>query len=920
MKAILFCIMLATGFGPSLLAGTTYAWKTAADGSWSEPANWGSVSACPGDDVTDKVDGNVAGTYTMTLDADVMVAMLKDMNNGIKTIDLGGKVLTVTGAGSNGLYLNHGYGPSSFGDMSYSSAAIFKNGTLTVGAVQLGYGNLNGRAVLDLSDVTFNSRISSWNLARVIVRDGSVWNPTGDTTIEAGTAAAYFKYPFLCVTGETSRVEAMSRDLTVGSEEGALFVRDGARATYRNVNVGTTAKSINCAVVIDDATLAVSNVLSLGTSEQVAAKGSRLVVAGPHGYVRAEGLALYENTGASVELTVPTAGFTDASGIARAPISAGVLSAVIRDEAAEDFGATQLKLTCATWANANPGAVVSLIRLDEPAADILQVLKSNVRWTDYSPEAIAAGLVPALAVSADGCGLVMTAPTPYYKPTFTVSTAVGQTTGAKTVKVLLQGYGYGSDSVTAVECTYADNADLVGAMTTNFLAGLAPVEGELPLGLDYQLQGAFAQHVRYWARVRVTNANSLFDDVLVEFRGDGQSETLKWGVAENGNWQDSSRWLLSSGAAASTWPGAEDAVDGNVAGNFTIRLQEDAAVSKWKDDKEGLRVLDLNGYALAVSGEGANGFYINQGASPSGPLDRAYSSATVVRDGTLTIGAIQLGFGNTSAKAMLDLSNVALTTRVSSWNNARMVLRDGSIWTVTRETMLESGVTGKDFSYPYLCVTGAASRVVADARDLTVGSVEGGLYLQDGAEASYKNVLVGTTAKSLGCLVSVEDSLLRVGTELRLGSADQLAAKGSRLVLAGRRARVEAATLTVCGKAGTSIEVTVPAGGFSDVDGAARAAIAADGLSFPSRDASDAETQLKIAMKDWMKAHPGESVDLIELKTADPSALETLKSLAVFSDVDPARYPGHAFLTVSADGTRLVLNAPALRGLMILFR
>ncbi|HPC49757.1 MAG TPA: hypothetical protein PL016_06470, partial [Kiritimatiellia bacterium] len=118
---------------------------------------------------------------------------------------------------------------------------------------------------------------------------------------------------------------------------------------------------------------------------------------------------------------------------------------------------------------------------------------------------------------------------------------------------------------------------------------------------------------------------------------------------------------------------------------------------------------------------------------------------------------------------------------------------------------------------------------------------------------------------------------------------------------------------------GATIALEIPAEGFADTNGTARAPIHLNALQFVARGAGLADfgaTTLEITARDWVKANPKQTIKLVELITPNAEALTKLKNAAVFTDTSDATSPT---LTVSEDGKVLYATAPVWPGFIMLF-
>ena len=223
-----------------------------------------------------------------------------------------------------------------------------------------------------------------------------------------------------------------------------------------------------------------------------------------------------------------------------------------------------------------------------------------------------------------------------------------------------------------------------------------------------------------------------------------------------------------------------------------------------------------------------------------------------------------------------------------------------------------------------IMVAGAGSLFDMKTYNLYVRGDNAVCEVLDGGRLVAGNLLVGGTNHLWGAgtvasdntQVRFDNGTAAISGNIELGWFHDMKCN-ARLELAGTNAAVVAqGTMLIHEKLASTLAFEVPKAGYNACP------LQVGNLAFvtkPDGNADYGATRLSLRIKEWKSAHPCESLDLVTLATPNAAALEQLKDYAVFEDVNPAKYAGHEFLTVSGDGRRLVLHAPEKSGVMLIF-
>lgn len=948
-SCVCFCLSAAL-----LLAGRSafaeeFYWNNAAGGSWDDPANWASKSGTATDypgydsvwDTIGKRKVNAPFTITLRKDEQCYTANVSELNNGTgyQTFDLGGHFLRISGQ----LYFA-GCGGSAGHNILPARGMEFKNGTvsITTSGFGLGYYNQNNPGTIIFSDcvVTGHCYIANGQ-STITVRDGSTWVVTKDTVFPTeGSTPMSVRNAYIAVTGETSSVQAPLYNLKLRHISTGYFLFDGTSACYTNVLVGDTERSTNVVMGIRNALLTVGDTLALG-SGLAGGTGSKLSVSGTTSCITAGTLKLYDGQGVVLDVTVPKDGF-GMSAASEPLFKLEALDIVAREAELPNSGDLSLALTCYEWVKAHPETTIPLVRLATADAVALQALADAVHWSDVPSALVEQGKGPTLAVSDDGTTLNLVSPAVNYKPSIEVTIEPGTATGTKVVKIHVFDYGFDATGITALNCEYADNPDFTDSVTTNLLQGLPPLSTAVPFDVSYVLAGGFVQYKGYYVRVTAVNeAGKSSDGQMKDFVGDAVAETLKWGsAATEGVWQDADNWAFADGSPAQTYPRGEDVISTiGSSGTRSVSLTEDAAFDRYSTAlTAGRLTFQMNGHALTANDvrttSDPNVFAINSGGTAKEDLETV-GAVLEFRNGTFyatnrfygtVYTGLMLGYCQASSHGTLVLDDHAVLNAAIKYmnNSSRIFVKGGSVLNELGRDLIMQGHTARNPN-PLLCVTGENSRVSFPDYTIRIRGFGGACYVQQGALLEAKTLDIGGTnfcsgigtdgvtgqIYSTNTHVHVENATLAVKQNLTIGWSND-AQCAPRLIMNGTGTTVRVGgTLKIHGGLAAALEYELPVGGFASDPLTANAL---ELVARPSGNTDYGATQIKLrGLKAWAKANPEASVNLLKLTEPNADGLAALKASAVL-DWDKLTSD---CLSVSADGTALILTAPPRPGLLM---
>lgn len=413
-----------------------------------------------------------------------------------------------------------------------------------------------------------------------------------------------------------------------------------------------------------------------------------------------------------------------------------------------------------------------------------------------------------------------------------------------------------------------------------------------------------------------------------------------WKSAVSGNWEDPSMW---SGGDGTDYPDDTSDTVSFPGGSYTVTLNDNCTVGSSSFSKSANVVIELGGHTLTVNQTTEERIYDSYTTTlwPS-----TYKTPTF-RNGTLTFtggkGFI-FGYNGNSNAGGFTLDNATSNLKHvynKIYGPPRIVLKNGAVWNVPTSLFYQyNQKAGFGDSHGFVLVTGEGTKLdfsnAANKNDYGVvfNYNEGGLFVQDGGEADFVHVGVGGSHRdgaqqnfSTNSFIEVSNATVSVSKSLILGGYYQGAFTehdkqfGPTVRVKGTSPSVTVGeNLYVYDGVAAKFEYHVPCEGW------ASAAIQAKTLTVATRNADYAysgTTTNMIWAFNWMTNHPNETVTLMELVNPNAAALADFAAHAVVADYDESVFKSEPSVTVSPDGTRLLLTAPRIKlppGLIIIFR
>ena len=367
-----------------------------------------------------------------------------------------------------------------------------------------------------------------------------------------------------------------------------------------------------------------------------------------------------------------------------------------------------------------------------------------------------------------------------------------------------------------------------------------------------------------------------------------------------------------------------------VAGDYTISATGDVVAKNMAVQGRNKTVathttLDMDGHAFTLSNTNNNMCIISGTAANTPSFDQQWGHLTLV-NGTFNIARITLAYTGTQEAGGLTVgAGATWNGYVSYWNNgSRVTVKDGARWNVGPAwygVNFAGQNASMNGSYGYLCVTGAQSRVVLDKGNMDIRGQHMGVYVLDGgAITGVRELYVGGDGKvsrvSDDTFLEIRNGTLSATTKIVVGTPlnDRCS---PRVTVGGADSYLlvndSAYTNTIYNGHGAKLEFDLSGGAFTNAAGELRAPIRLKNLAFVERDPTFTDygdTTVAVTGLDWMLAHGGEEIPLIELTVNTCSAaLETLAQGGVFPEINPTRFRTQPQLFVK-DGRKLMFRVP----------
>lgn len=370
-----------------------------------------------------------------------------------------------------------------------------------------------------------------------------------------------------------------------------------------------------------------------------------------------------------------------------------------------------------------------------------------------------------------------------------------------------------------------------------------------------------------------------------------------------------------------------DAAAGTTRIKFTDN-QELSTFRSFQSAKEGAPIawdFDLNGKTVTAIYTGESVF-MNGGNTCISQDDLGPSGSTmIIRNGTLDMkGSLAFGRADLAPGGFTVSAGAVLKGKMGSYfGSPRLKIEAGGTFTCSSGfAQGDANAESAKELYGYICVTGE-NAVATFAGDAALGGRRMRLYVLDGGSFTASSLTVGANGRSDDTRLIVDGGRLSVTVwGLGLGSNND-GCRNPRIVLgADPRTLVSVPYVSVVQGRNACLEWRVPRDGWTDGQGTARAPLqcvtggnsesSGQFLVKPLADGLTDEGGLKAAVRarDWMIAHPGETIDLLQAQKDSREALAAVCAAAVVEDFNPEEFEDEPVFSVSDDGRALRLTAP----------
>ena len=260
-----------------------------------------------------------------------------------------------------------------------------------------------------------------------------------------------------------------------------------------------------------------------------------------------------------------------------------------------------------------------------------------------------------------------------------------------------------------------------------------------------------------------------------------------------------------------------------------------------------------------------------------------------------------------------------------TYNTSKIVIKNGGVWNCPLSQCYQYNQKVANEKGGFVQVTGVDSQLNMTncSTDLTTvfNGNEGGLYVQDGAEANFNanveiggSYLTGVNQKfSTNSFIVVEDATVNIGKRLLFGGwwqwgyKEQKEQYGPTLSVKGKASVTVGDEIHVWDGVAAKFEYHPTSAGWKTAPVRAKSlSVAPRGEGMPY---SGTTTNL-IHAADWA-ALSGTAIPLLELTTANAEALAGFAAHSVVVDYDETLFPAPPTVGVSDDGKKLLLTAPA---------
>ncbi len=326
---------------------------------------------------------------------------------------------------------------------------------------------------------------------------------------------------------------------------------------------------------------------------------------------------------------------------------------------------------------------------------------------------------------------------------------------------------------------------------------------------------------------------------------------------------------------------------------------------------------DLGGHEIEAT-YGGDSVLMNGGDNCISQDDLGPSGSTMaIRNGTLALsGRLALGRKDLAPGGFIVSAGGVLKGKMGSYfGNPRLKIESGG--TFTCSSGFAQGDRDNESTkelYGYICVTGE-SAVATFAGDAALGGRHMRLYVLDGGSFTASSLTVGANGRSDDTRLIVDGGSVAIAGALTLGSAVEGCRNVQMILGSDARTLVSVKSGDVLQGRNARMEWRVPKDGWTDETGAARAPLQCTEGGFAvilQTEGLADEGGLKAVVKarDWMIAHPGETIELVRTTVESRDALTTVCAAAAVEDFNSDEFEDTPVFSVSDDGKALCLTAP----------
>ena len=401
-------------------------------------------------------------------------------------------------------------------------------------------------------------------------------------------------------------------------------------------------------------------------------------------------------------------------------------------------------------------------------------------------------------------------------------------------------------------------------------------------------------------------------------------------------YEDGNNWTMGFGAYVTDPPRTEKNYDcasfnklssAEVAGTTKIRFIENHTVTTFRnfmagsEGKPAVYDFDLNKTTLGVS-YGGESFLISGGGTCLSKDDLGPSDMTVVlRNGTVNMSG-KLAFGRTDQKAggVILTDGVQLSGKMGDYfGTPRFKIEKGATFTASTGFAQSDLATGAmTDAYGYICVTGENSSATFSS-DVKISGNHMRLMALDGGALTMNALALANKADSDDvCLIVDGGSIYSKDKNLSVGAQVDGSSNPRVIIGVDPRSLLRAKTCSVVQGKNAVLEWRIPADGWTDGEGVARAPFQCYNANFTVTPLEDnltdyGDLKVEVCAAEWMNAHPGETITLMTTQTSSAEGFATLSAAATVTDFDSERFDGTPVFSASADGKSFLLTAPAAK-------